>query len=262
MSEVDQIDNVMTLEDLFLSAEFGKTVVEESTPVIEPLFWETSPGAPLLPLAAFPSTTGTHGTTTHMRRNRAFATASGVAAVLLVAVGCAVRHRKASEELRWTPRAEPPPQRRMLPATKQVAAAVAVVVAERACLPVASQSPTGFAPECSYNLDHVRSTSRVAERAIRPNRRGQWRTHTGGTGTAGTGTTTPSTPSATAPSGTILSPVISLLGHVVVPVGNTVTGLGGTLTTALPPLAPVTSIVSGLGNTLSLLGNNLIVSAA
>ena len=34
MSEVDQIDNVMTLEDLFLSAEFGKTVVEEPTPVV------------------------------------------------------------------------------------------------------------------------------------------------------------------------------------------------------------------------------------
>lgn len=60
----------------------------------------------------------------------------------------------------------------------------------------------------------------------------------------------------------MLSPVISLVGHVVVTTGNTVTGLGSDLTTAVPPLAPVTNLVGGLGGTLSALGNGLVIAAA
>jgi hypothetical protein len=248
MSEVDQIDNVMTLEDLFLSAEFGKTVVEESAPALEPLFWETSPGAPLLPLAAFPSTTGTHGTTTHMRRNRAFATASGVAAVLLVAVGLFSTTGKPKTQ--GTDAIQP-----TTTTTTPVIGGGGLPIAPPTTPSKQTTGGDGIGP-AAINLAALTTGGGSGPK-------------TGPIGPSPVGpivttptTVKPSTPSATAPSGTILSPVVSVLGQVVQGTGNTVAGLGGTLTTALPPLTPVTSIVSGLGGTLSLLGNNLITSAA
>src|SRR5580704_17663593 len=88
MSEVDQIDNVMTLEDLFLSDQFGKPAAAAPSVLIdEALFRDAPLRAPLVPLAAYPMTSGMHASTTHLRRNRSFAAVSGVAAALLLAVG-------------------------------------------------------------------------------------------------------------------------------------------------------------------------------
>jgi len=250
MSEVDQIDNVMTLEDLFLSAEFGKTVADAPAPVFEPLFLETSPGAPLLPLAAFPSTTGTHGTTTHLRRNRAFATASGVAAALLIAVGFISTSGKTGN-------------------SGGVHAVKTTHPNGSGTKPSKGNNPGGKVPTSGGG-----STPSFAASSGSP-RIDVAADTIGGTGVGGGGTTigkppigTPPTkttnpsPSTTGTSGSVLSPVISLVGQVVVTTGNTVTGVGSTLTTALPPLAPVTNIVSGLGGTLSDLGNNLVIAAA
>jgi hypothetical protein len=256
MSEVDQIDNVMTLEDLFLSAEFGKTVVDTPASAVEPLFLETSLGAPLLPLASFHLATGTHGTTTHMRRNRAFATASGVAAALLLAVGLISSTGKPSNSGSQT-------------AVNKTTTTTTPKSSKSSGHPKSNVGPTGRNVPGSGGstpgqaLGPTGGSSHVVTTAYTVGGTGGG---TVGGGTPGTPTKTPTpsnpAPSTTGTSGSVLSPVITLVGQVVVTTGNTVTGVGSTLTTALPPLAPVTNIVSGLGGTLSDLGNNLVIAAA
>src|SRR5580704_11280829 len=88
MSEVKEYENVMTLEDLFLSHEFGKTAVAMPGAVQEDTLFGGAPPRPLMvPRAAAPAAVGGHASTTHLRRNRMVATVSGVAAALLLAVG-------------------------------------------------------------------------------------------------------------------------------------------------------------------------------
>jgi hypothetical protein len=90
MSDATEVDNALSLEDLFLSQEFGQprtgTALVDSEPT---LFGGVPPRGPLVPLAATSLTAQVgHGTTTHVRRNRTlFASVSGVAAALLVALG-------------------------------------------------------------------------------------------------------------------------------------------------------------------------------
>ncbi len=90
MSEVRDAENITTLEELFRSREFGKPVARVAPVKDDTLFGGTPPRAPLVPLAAAPS--AGHFGTTHVRlqsqdRNRLFATVSGVAAAVLIAVG-------------------------------------------------------------------------------------------------------------------------------------------------------------------------------
>jgi hypothetical protein len=73
-------ERVLSLEDLFLSGEFGRAHHEQ--PAAE------QPAEPVLPRAprAKPTAVG-HGTTTHRRRSRAVAAASAIAAAFLLALG-------------------------------------------------------------------------------------------------------------------------------------------------------------------------------
>jgi len=75
MSQEKQIDQVIGLEELFLSQEFGQTPGGG-----------TAPAGPLVPLVPTASEVAGHASTTHRRRN-AFAALSGAAAALLVALG-------------------------------------------------------------------------------------------------------------------------------------------------------------------------------
>jgi hypothetical protein len=255
MSEVDQIDNVMTLEDLFLSAEFGQTVVGTPTPVVDDMLFREAPlGAPLLPLAAFPAATGIHDTTTHVRRNRAFATASGVAAALLLAVGVisgAGKPAKSNVQNALPPTTVPnttPPSGTTQPSGGSSGGQT-------------SGTPSGSGPGGSALIAELSSNERG--QSARTGSAAVLAGHPAGTPTPPTSPTSPSTPSSggTSPSGSVLSPVITLVGQVVVTGGNTVSGVATTLTDVAPPLAPVTGLVGGLGSTLSGLGNNLIAAA-
>ena len=77
-------ERVMSLEDVFLSREFGRV------PRPAPLAWSGFPGTrdvgPLVPSRPAPGP-DRHASTTHRSRSRAMRAASGVAAALVVALG-------------------------------------------------------------------------------------------------------------------------------------------------------------------------------
>jgi hypothetical protein len=265
MSEVEQVDNVMSLEDLFLSHEFGKTAVDASAAVREDtLFGGTTPRAPLVPLASAPTAsigrvTG-HVSTTHIRRNRTIAAVSGIAAALLVAVGLITNTGKPTSPKVTT--AVPPvgngPHGGQPPVTTPPGGSTSTpggTTGASSGNQLASSSGRG---STIHDATGVGATATVVD-VINP---------TGGNGggapvTSPTSTTTPGSPTtpATPQAKTILTPVVQLLGQVVQTTGNTVTGASTTLGGVLPPLAPVTSLLGGLGSTVSGLGTSLIVSA-
>ncbi|HWE66177.1 MAG TPA: hypothetical protein VG298_05990 [Acidimicrobiales bacterium] len=268
MSEVEQVDNVMSLEDLFLSHEFGKTAVDASAAVREDtLFGGTTPRAPLVPLASAPTAsigrvTG-HVSTTHIRRNRTIAAVSGIAAALLVAVGLITNTGKptSSGEHSIGPTTIPNPGgggNSTPPVTTPPTGSSTTpggTAGSTSGSQLASSSGRG---STVHDATGVGATATVVD-VITP---------TGGNGggapvTSPTSTTTPGSPTtpATPQAKTILTPVVQLLGQVVQTTGNTVTGASTTLGGVLPPLAPVTSLLGGLGSTVSGLGTSLIVSA-
>jgi hypothetical protein len=246
MSEVDQIDNVMTLEDLFLSDQFGKPAAAAPSVLIdEALFRDAPLRAPLVPLAAYPMTSGMHASTTHLRRNRSFAAVSGVAAALLLAVGFISSPGKTKNT---GEQAAGPTTTPTSPKGTQVT-------------PPPTQTGPGVTSANSSGTSGINLTSARVGGGSAQGAAAVLATKTS-TSTSPPVVTKPTTTVApTAPAGTVLSPVVHLVGQVVSTTGNTVTGVAGTLTTALPVAAPVTNLVGGLGGTLSGLGNSLIASA-
>jgi hypothetical protein len=250
MSEVDQIDNVMTLEDLFLSDQFGKPAAAAPSVLIDDALFRDAPlRAPLVPLAAYPMTTGTQASTTHLRRNRSFAAVSGVAAAMLIAVGFISSPAKTRNT------------------GEQAIGGGTTTVPKTPPVHTHVVQPTGS----TVNVPNPSASSGIDLASVRVgvgNAHGAAAVLATATHTATPTPSSPSvvtkpttTPTPTAPSGSVLSPVVHLVGQVVSTTGNTVTGVSNTLTAALPVAAPVTNLVGGLGGTLSGLGNRLVASA-
>jgi len=279
MSEVEEVENAPALEDLFLSREFGRhetthapgphrefershsAKAEVAVPLEEVFlareFGQAGAAAPedvlfapearrpLTPLSLL-SAPGGHDTTTHLRRNRVIATASGVAAAVLIAIGLVTNVGKVrggsgpQEAIQTTPVPTSgitpltPTSGGPSPSVVTTPGGVGTVNARFAGVTITG--PTGGV---------VTSSSGST---------GSSGNGSGGTGGTGTGSGTPPT----APSGTILTPVVSLVGHVVVATGTTVAGASTGLGTTLPPIQPVTNVLGSVGGTVTGLGWGIV----
>jgi hypothetical protein len=252
MSDVKQADDVMTLEDLFLSRDFGKPLAVTAPAENEMLFGAAPPRSPLVPLVAAP--TAAHNSTTH-RRRQMFAAVSGLAAVVLVGVAIAgavtgktkggnssvhaggattttgngTSVGKTGKGKTKTPTTVTPP----LPGS---------TVGGGSGINLADESSGGSVVTSGDTISITVTKGKP-----------------GGSPTVTvTSNPPPPTGSSGGSSGGVLTPVVSLLGHVVTTAGTTVytasVGLEGTL----PGLSPVTGLVGSLGNGLTGLGDSLI----
>jgi hypothetical protein len=253
MSEVREHGNITSLEDLFLSREFGKPEMGMPTPGPDDTrFGALPPRAPLIPLVARPIPGG-HASTTHLRTNRMVASVSGIAAALLIAVGFISGAAKSGNGNKPVSAIGP---------TTTTPTGGGKPIGGSGFKKGVTPAPGPAAPGSSPNSTPVVLSSfttggtGTGNHATPPT----GRSGDGGTGIPTTSPATTPTP-ATAPAGTLLSPVINLVGNVVATTGNTVSGVSTTVGTVLPPVAPVTGLVGGLGGTLSGLGQSLITSA-
>jgi hypothetical protein len=249
MSEVKEFENVTNLEDLFLSREFGKSDVGSPASLRDDTLFGGAPTrAPLVPRGVAPAVVGVHDTATHLRRNRMIATVSGVAAALLVAVGFVSGTGKPGKTGGQVSAIQPTTTTTPTGPTKTSGGQPSP----------GSPNPTSgvITTPTGIELSAVSGGNSHAAAGTQPDG-----VTGGGHQTPPPPTTKPGTTTPTAPSGSVLSPVVDLVGQVVVTTGNTVSGASTTLTTALPPLAPVTSVVGGLGGTVTGLGDSLITSA-
>jgi hypothetical protein len=250
MSDVKQADDVMTLEDLFLSRDFGKPLAVTAPAENDTLFGAAPPRSPLVPLVAAP--TAAHNSTTH-RRRQMFAAVSGLAAVVLVGVAIA-------GAITGKPKAGNGTTQASGGTTTTPGTGTSVVKP-----PVKTKTPTNVIPttpgsggSSGINLADESSGGPVSTSGDTISI-----TVTGGKSGGSPTVTVKSNPpppsgSSGGSSGGVLTPVVSLLGHVVTTAGTTVytasVGLEGTL----PGLSPVTGLVGSLGNGLTGLGDSLI----
>jgi len=261
MSEVRDAENITTLEDLFRSREFGKPVARVAPVQNDTLFGGTSPRVPLVPLAAAPS--ASHLTTTHLRpqsqsRNRLFATVSGVAAAVLIAVGFVTGIGK-------------PGTNKLGPSALTTTPSTDGGAAGGKELGSGHNGGGGGGNNGGGNNGGGNNggqlTSRSGGSSVRTN--ATVTDFVPPTGPIGIGkpnpvapttpTPIPTGPAPTGATGSLLTPVVNLVGHLVTTVGTTVNTAGTGLSGTLPALTPVTSgVVGGLGNVLTGLGDSLI----
>jgi hypothetical protein len=240
----------VALEDLFRGQEFGKTAAVAPANAPDVLF-APAPPRPLTPLSPLVARTG-HDTTTH-RRNRFVATASGVAAALLVAIGLATNTGKSPSNAGTVAiGGKTVPQSPQSPLTKTPGFVTP---------PIGGGVPTAFAS--ATGATGIRTAAKTFGGSIGG---GSTSGSTGGTkgggsggsggssgGGGGTGTTPP-----TSSSGSILTPVVSIVGHVVVSTGAIVTAASSGLGNTVPPITPVTNVLGGLGGTVAGLGWGIV----
>jgi hypothetical protein len=242
--------HAVALEDLLRTQEFGRTAV--AAPADDVLFAPVPP-RPLTPMSPLVAYSG-HDTTTH-RRNRFVATASGVAAALLLAVGLATTTTgkapgsKGTVAIGGTVKPSPPS-----PLTGNAGF--------DGNLPT-GPGPVGLASgtPSSSGISTAAFTTGGTSNGSGSSGSGNGSTGSGGTGTGkgggsgggGTGTTPP-----TSSSGSILTPVVSIVGHVVVSTGALVTATSTGLGNTLPPITPVTNLLGGVGGTVAGLGWGIV----
>jgi hypothetical protein len=223
MSQEKATDQVIGLEELFLSQEFGQIPGGG-----------TAPAGPLVPLVPTASEAAGHASTTHRRRN-AFAALSGTAAALLVALGLfggpgrptPVVH---SASPSTSGRGGPPPG----------FGRGAGISADTS----ASSGPlrlTGAAPSRGTSVSLADITTATQASAM-PQQQpsdvpGATGRPAGRVTPAGSGPGTGSTPPA--PSSNPLGPVTSSVGGVVPGAGTAVSGLVTTTATAPPAATPL-----------------------
>jgi hypothetical protein len=247
MSEVKQAENVMSLEDLFLSHEFGKQRVAVATPFPEDtLFGVATVTAPLVPMVAAPM--AGHLSTTHLRRNRMIAAASGVAAALLFGVAVFAQTGNSAK-------------------TGGVQASGSTTTTPIGGRSTGNHHGTGITPASNPNPPSGTTGGGTVGNLVSYLSAGggsgnaQPGTTGGTTGSGGGGKPTAGNPSPTAPSSPsspdLLSGVVDLVGNVVTVASNTVSGTSTTLGSTLPLIAPVTGVTGDVGSTLTGLGDML-----
>ncbi|HEY1831303.1 MAG TPA: hypothetical protein VGG38_13780 [Acidimicrobiales bacterium] len=257
MSEYNK-DAALSLEDVFLSREFGRPRNGSTAAAPEQsLFGSASPRGPLVPLAGTAAYGGLlvgHDTTTHLRRNWAVAAVGGVAAALLVTVGVLANSHNPGRVHFATGTTTPPTSggaKHHKGSGTSTTTPTTVIspsntgggnVATSGTTAGATINLTGFTSPGTKSPKSV-GTKPVLTKPVLPV-------------TTITGTSPTPTPSSTAPGG-VLAPVTSLLGRTVSTLGNTVSTAGTGLGATLPGLSPVTGTVGSLGGLLTGLGNSL-----
>jgi len=257
MSDQNRFDAVTSLEDLFLSREFGRPRVGIASSGQESsLFGATPHRGPLVPMSMAGSTAIGHGTTTHVRRNRAFAAMSGTAAALLIAVGLAASvgnqpkvHLHSALPPTTTPTSGHP--------VGSQPGAVGGTGSSGTTTSAATGTSGNVAVLTGFSNSGSNGSASASHGTASP---------TGGVASApasssgGGAPAVPTSPASTQPTtgaGDILSPVVNVVGHVVTSTGTTVTGVSTALSNTLPPVAPVTNLVGSVGGTVVDLGDML-----
>lgn len=225
MSQENPTDQVIGLEELFLSQEFGQTPSGG-----------TAPAGPLVPLVPTASEAAGHASTTHRRRN-AFAALSGTAAALLVALGLIGGTGRPTPVVHSASPSTPSGRGGPPPGFGR-GAGISVDTS-------AGSGPfqlTGTAPSRGTSVSLADITTATQASAMP---RQQPSDVPGATGLPA-GRVTPAAPSP-APSGDPLAPVTSSVGSVVPGASTAVSGLVTTITTGLPAAAPLPLTAGPLG---------------
>jgi hypothetical protein len=244
---------VLSLEDLFLSREFGKPRAATLAST-ETLFGNGSSRGPLVPLTAGAASSFGHLTTTHLRRNRSlFAAVSGAAAALLVAVGVLAQTHAPTKQNglaagvggTGTAGTGTPPVPTTFPLPNPVTSTTSTsgTVAPGGAVGLAAFVSGSGGPVVSVHTSVPKPVTNPSTiNPINP-----------------TGPTPgkPATPTPAPTSGNVLTPVVTLVGHAVTTVGATATVASSGLGVTLPPITPLTHLVGSLGGTLSNLGDSL-----
>jgi hypothetical protein len=222
MSQEKQIDQVIGLEELFLSQEFGQTPGGG-----------TAPAGPLVPLVPTASEAAGHVSTTHRRRN-AVAALSGTAAALLVALGLIGGSGRPTPIVHSASPSTPSGRGGPPPGFGQGAGITAGSGPVRL---------TGTAPSRGTSVS-LADLSTTTPAGAMP--RQQPSDVPGATGLpagratpAGSGPGTASTSPSPSPSGSPLAPVTSSVGGIAPGAGTAVSGLVTTITTGLPAATPL-----------------------
>jgi hypothetical protein len=240
---------------LFLSHEFGRPRSGSAVAAGASALFRSAPlRGPLVPRAVT-SVSGLvgHDGTSDLRRNRAYAAVSGVAAALLVVAGI-VAHTSAPSSNINTAIGSKTTQI-TVPNAKQSTSTSPIGVGGTPTPPVGVGSGAGgtnigladFSGTGSLGTRNVVGTGPGVVTVSPPPK---------STGTTSTNPAKPAPTPAAAPGGA-LAPVVTLVGHAVTTVGNTATTLGSGLGVTLPGLSPVTNAVGSLGGGLSALGDML-----
>jgi hypothetical protein len=207
MSQEKQIDQVIGLEELFLSQEFGQTPGGG-----------TAPAGPLVPLVPTASGAAGHASTTHRRRN-AFAALSGTAAALLVALGLIGGSGRPTPVVHSASPSMPSGRGAPPPGFGEGAGVSAGTSAGSGRGRLSGTAPS---PDTSVSLADLTTTTPAGR--IVP---------------AGSGAGTASTSPSPSPSGAPLAPVTSSVGGIAPGAGTAVSGLVTTITTGLPAATPL-----------------------
>jgi hypothetical protein len=242
MSQEKQSDQVIGLEELFLSREFGQ----------EPS-GGTAPAGPLVPLVLTASEVAGHASTTHRRRN-AFAALSGTAAALLVVLGL-IGGPGRPTPLDHSASPSTPSGRGGPPPGFERGAGISADTSVGSGQP-ASATPFGSGPTRRTGAGTSVSLADLTTAASAGVTPPQSSDGPGGTSLPasrvvpagsgpGTGSTTPA-PSP-APSGDPLASVTSSVGSVVPGASTAVSGLVTTITTGLPAAPPPPLTAGPLG---------------
>jgi hypothetical protein len=255
MSDQKEYQDVLSLEDLFLSHEFGRPRVVSDPTLDDTLFGSVPPRGPLVPMAATAAVgiVG-HSTTTHHQRQtrrRAMAVLSGAVAALLAAIGAgalAGHPTQAPSNVAignlklGGPSPFQVPTGHGNPATTGLGSG--------GLLPGGGGSGAELA---AFNAGTHTTTVTTGPTVIVVITKPPGTTGGGGSPTA------PGQPApATSGGGSdLLTSVVVLVGHVVSTTGSTVTVATDGLGNALPPLSGVTGLLGNLGGTVTGLGNTL-----
>jgi hypothetical protein len=226
MSQEKATDQVIGLEELFLSQEFGQT-----------LSGGTAPAGPLVPLVPTASEAAGHASTTHRRRN-AFAALSGTAAALLVALGVIGGPGRPTPVIHSASPVTPSGRGGPSPGFGRgagISADTSAGSAPGSATPFGSGSTrlTVTSRGTPVSLADLTTSTPGGVTSPQPGATGF---PTGRVTQPGSGPGTASTPPA--PSGDPLAPVTSSVGSVVPGAGTAVSGLVTTITTGLPAATP------------------------
>ena len=237
MSQEKATDQVIGLEELFLSQEFGQKPGGG-----------TAPAGPLVPLVPTASEAAGHASTTHRRRN-AFAALSGTAAALLVALGVI-----------GGPGRPTPVIHSASPSTPSGRAAPSPGFGHGAgnSADTSAGSGPGSATPFGSGSTRLTATSRgtpvsladlttSTPGVVTPPQPGVTGLPAGRVGPAGSGSGTGSTSASPSPSGDPVAPVTSSVGSVVPSASTAVSGLVTTITPGPPAATPLPLSAGPLG---------------
>jgi hypothetical protein len=219
MSQEKATDQVIGLEELFLSQEFGQKPGGG-----------TAPAGPLVPLVPTASEAARHASITHRRRN-AFAALSGTAAALLVALGVIGGPGRPTSVIHSASPSTPSGRGGPSPGFGRGAGISADTSA-------GSTRLTGTAPSRGTSVS-VADLTTATPAGVTPPQPGATGLPAGRVVPAGSWPGTGSTSPSPSPSGDPLAPVTSPVGSVVPGAGTAVSGLVTTITTGLPAATPL-----------------------